>query len=153
MLLKAALKNCHEIVSPKALPQPSKKETTPNESEESDDENEDDPESKISLTRKVAQPGYGFVCNDPQTYVAYLKEATVLTRHPKRKEVLECRCEMLLTLENRKGTLLMTNYELIFIYDYNTGANNSLIKNTIHFFNYHLAEDKPFTKEVPLCFI
>lgn len=41
---------------------------------------------------------------------------------------------MLLTLENRKGTLLMTNYELIFFHDYNTGET-SQAKSTIHFFN------------------
>jgi hypothetical protein len=41
----------------------------------------------------------------------------MLNKRPKRKEVLQSPCEILHPLCNRKGELLMTNYELIFFYN------------------------------------
>jgi hypothetical protein len=45
----------------------------------------------------------------------------------------------------------MTNYELIFFQDFYTEQEKQ--KMTIHFFNSELADDKPYTKEFPLCAI
>jgi hypothetical protein len=91
------------------------------------------------------------MCTDQQAFVGCLKDELFAQKQPKRKEVIECRCELLLTLENRKGTLCMTNYELIFFQDFE--PEHAQQKTTIHFFNSTLADDKPFAKEVPLCFI
>lgn len=77
-----------------------------------------------------------------RVYVTHLKEQLFLSKIPKRKEVIECECEMLLPLENRKGTLCMTNYELIFFYDLD--LEEDACKSTIHFFNIKLKENKPY---------
>ena len=103
------------------------------------------------MQHRAVVKGSRYECAGQQAFVGYLKEAIFATKQPKRKEVIECRCELLLTLENRKGTLCMTNYELIFFQDF--PAEQAPHKNTIHFFDSVLPDDKPFAKEVPLCFI
>ena len=45
----------------------------------------------------------------------------------------------------------MTNYELIFFSDMD--LEDPSTKTTIHFFNKFLSADKPYSKEIPLCYI
>ena len=50
-------------------------------------------------------------------YIPYLKEQFFLNRTPARKVIIESPCGILKPLNNCKGTICMTNYELIFFYD------------------------------------
>ena len=79
-------------------------------------------------------------------YIAYLKEQYFLNKKPKRKEVIESPCEILHPLCNKKGVLLMTNYELIFFYNMEEDNNkdNEKEKSTIFFFKWKLTDTKPY---------
>ena len=85
-------------------------------------------------------------------YIGYLKEQFFLNKKPKRKEVIESPCEILHPLCNKKGVLLMTNYELIFFYhmeDEDTKEQEKKL-STIFFFQWKLSETKPYQKVIDL---
>lgn len=53
-------------------------------------------------------------------YFAYLKEYFFQSKVPARKVIIESPCEILKPLDNCKGFMCMTNYELVFFYDMDT---------------------------------
>lgn len=68
-------------------------------------------------------------------YISYLKDQFFLNKVPARKVIIESPCEILKPLDNCKGFMCMTNYELIFFYDMETVEQDSTFKSSIHFFS------------------
>lgn len=80
-----------------------------------------------------------------------MRDHFIDTKMPKRKVVAETPIQILHPLENRKGHLIMTNYELLFIYELNTLEEpDSRPKSTIFFFEWELPEHKSFYKTINL---
>jgi hypothetical protein len=62
-------------------------------------------------------------------------EKTLALLKPERKIVIECeKVSMLKSLERRTGSLLMTNFEIFFVYDLSSEESKS--DSNIFFFNW-----------------
>ena len=80
-----------------------------------------------------------------------LRDNFVENKSPKRIDVAETPIQILHPLENRKGTLIMTNYELLFIYQMNDLEDpDTRPKSTIFFFEWEIPEHKSFYKTINL---
>ena len=76
-------------------------------------------------------------------------EKTLAQLKPERKIVIECEhVSMLKSLERRTGSLVMTNYEIFFVYD--LSAEESKTDSNIFFFNWKMDQTKPLTKRILL---
>ena len=82
-------------------------------------------------------------------YISYLKEQFFLNRTPARKVIIESPCEILKPLNNFKGYMCMTNYELIFFYEMNINEEETQ-KSNIFFFELKIPETKSYQKVISL---
>lgn len=84
-------------------------------------------------------------------YISYLKEQFLLNKTPARKIIIESPCEILQPLNNIKGFMCMTNYELIFFYDMDTtDASENHPTSTIFFFDKKVADTRTYNKVISL---
>lgn len=82
-------------------------------------------------------------------YISYLREQFFLNRTPARKVIIESPCEILQPLNNYKGFMCMTNYELIFFYEMDINEEEAA-KSNIFFFELKIPETKSYLKVISL---